>query len=73
MTSKYVTASRARHVTFPRVFSIGLWGVRYSLHSIAHARLFKEKSLVTVFPCAGVGMLTPWSSHMIARLITYLR
>ena len=37
-----------------------------------------EKSLLTLayFPCAGVGMLTPrsdWSSHMIARLITYLR
>ena len=46
--------------------------------SLTSARLFKEKSLVTlaVFPCAGVGMLTPrsdWSSHMIARLITYLR
>ena len=28
-----------------------------------------------MFPCAGVGMLTPrsdWSSHMIARLITSL-
>ena len=28
---------------------------------------------IAVFPCAGVGMLTPrsdWSSHMIARLIT---
>ena len=34
MTSKYVTASRARHVTFPRVFPIGLWGVRYSLFII---------------------------------------
>ena len=34
MTSKYLTASRARHVTFPRVFPIGLWGVRYSLFII---------------------------------------
>ena len=45
-------------------------------YSLARATLL-EKSLVTlaVFPCAGVGMLTPrsyWSSHMIARLITYL-
>ena len=46
--------------------------------SLTRARLFREKSLVTlaVFPCAGVGMLTPrshWSSHMIASLITYSR
>ena len=34
MTSKYVTESRAGHVTFPRVFPIGLWGVRYSLYYI---------------------------------------
>ena len=34
LTSKYVTASHARHVTFPRVFAIGLWGVRYSLYII---------------------------------------
>ena len=34
MTSKYVTESRAGHVTFPRVFPIGLWGVRYSLYII---------------------------------------
>ena len=34
MTSKYVTESRAGHVTFPRVFPIGLWGVRYSLFII---------------------------------------
>ena len=27
MTSKYVTESRAGHVTFPRVFPIGLWGL----------------------------------------------
>ena len=31
MTSKYVTESRAGHVTFLRVFPIGLGGVRYSL------------------------------------------
>ena len=34
MTSKYVTESHAGHVTFPRVFPIGLWGVRYSLYII---------------------------------------
>ena len=27
MTSNYLTASCARHVTFPRVFPIGLWEV----------------------------------------------
>ena len=47
------------------------------MSSLARQTLL-EKSLVTlaVFPYAGVGMLIPrsdWSSHMIARLITYLR
>ena len=34
MTSNYLMASRACHVTFSRVFPIGLWGVRYSLFII---------------------------------------
>ena len=34
MISNYLTASHARHVTFPRVFPIGLWGVQYSLFII---------------------------------------
>ena len=45
------------------------------MSSLARARLFWKKSLITlaVFPYAGVGMFIPrsdWSSHMIARLIT---
>ena len=46
MTPKYVTASRARHVTFPRVFPIGLWGVEYSLfiiYSCLHAGQSKAR------------------------------
>ena len=33
MTSKYVTASRACHVTFPRVFPIGR-SILYSLYTL---------------------------------------
>ena len=34
MTSKYVTASRARHVTFPRVFPIGAFDTLSSLYTL---------------------------------------
>ena len=42
MTSKYVMESRAGHVTFPRVFPIGLWGIRYSLFIILLFILIRE-------------------------------
>ena len=43
-------------------------------HIVSYAPDSSEKSLVTLamYPCAGVGMLTPrsdWSSHKIASLI----
>ena len=43
MTSNYLTASRARHVTFPRVFPIGLMG--RSILSLHYILLVQASSL----------------------------
>ena len=44
MTSKYVTESRAGHVTLPRVFPIGLYGAFDTLSSflllVSHHDIF---------------------------------
>ena len=47
MTSNYLTASRAYHVTFPRVFPIGLWGVRYSLF-IIYSYFFTKTNAINI-------------------------
>ena len=51
MTSKYVTDSRACHVTFLRVFPIGLWGVRYSLFIILLLCMYTNNSVDTYLLC----------------------
>ena len=57
MTSKYVMASRARHVTFPRVFPIGQWGAFDTLSSLYTLGL---GTCCIIYPCQeywkGVGL-----------------
>ena len=57
VTSKHLTESRARHVTFPRVFPIGLWGVRYSLFIIIFLILDID---IDIEPTTSIA--SPWGS-----------
>ena len=77
MTSNYLTASRARHVIFPRVFPIGLWQVHHkhippphyiSPHSIAN-KLTRNSSHQFIDPESSSGDKT-WWIHSISNTTT---